>query len=199
MSSLLETVMSQLGGDALPKIATQLGAGKQETAAASGAAVTTILAALARNAQKPGGADALNGALEKDHDGGLLSDLGGYLQNSQIGNGEGILKHVLGGKRPVVERSVSKASGLDSNQTGKLLAMLAPIVMGALGKQKRQQGMNAGALSQLLGQERQQIERSQPAAGGILGSMLDSDGDGDVDASDLLKHGSGLLGKLFGR
>jgi hypothetical protein len=128
-----------------------------------------------------------------------LKDLGGYLQNSQAGNGEGILKHVLGGKRPVVERSVSKASGLDSNQTGQLLAMLAPIVMGALGQEKRQRGMNAGALTQLLGQERQQIERSQPAAGGILGSMLDSDGDGDVDASDLLKHGSGLLGKLFGR
>jgi hypothetical protein len=191
--------MSQLGGDALPKIATQLGAGKKETAAASGAAVTTILAALARNAERPGGADALNGALEKDHDGGLLNDLGGYLKNSQIGNGDGILKHLLGGKRPVVERSVSKASGLDSDQTGKLLAMLAPIVMGALGKQKRQQGMSANALTQLLGQERQQLERSQPAAGGILSSMLDSDGDGDVDASDLLKHGSGLLGKLFNR
>ena len=199
MSSILETVMQQLGGGAMPQIAKQIGAGERETGAATGAAVTTILSALARNAQRPEGAEALRSALERDHDGGVLEDLGGFLNNSQIGNGDGILKHVLGGKRPAVERSVSKASGLNSGQTGQLMAMLAPIVMGALGKQRKQQGINASGLTQLLGNERQEIERAQPAAGGILGSLLDTDGDGDVDAGDLVKHGAGILGKFLGR
>jgi len=34
---------------------------------------------------------------------------------------------------------------------------------------------------------------------GILGKLLDSDGDGDVDLSDVAKRGAGLLGKFFGR
>jgi hypothetical protein len=33
----------------------------------------------------------------------------------------------------------------------------------------------------------------------MIESMLDSDGDGDVDMSDVLKKGSGLLGAFFRR
>ena len=32
----------------------------------------------------------------------------------------------------------------------------------------------------------------------MLGALLDSDGDGDVDMSDIVKKGAGLLGKLMG-
>jgi hypothetical protein len=34
---------------------------------------------------------------------------------------------------------------------------------------------------------------------GLLGKLLDADRDGDVDVSDLTKHGIGLLGKFFNR
>lgn len=199
MSSLLETVMKQLGGSGLSGIAKQIGAGEKETTAASGAAITTLLAALSRNAQSGQGATALQGALERDHDGGLLNDLSGFLKNPAIGNGEGILGHVLGAKRPVVERSVAKASGIDSAQAGKLMATLAPILMGALGKQQRQQGLDASALAGFLGGEQKEIERKQPGTGGILSALLDSDGDGDVDIADLAKHGKGLLGRFLGK
>ncbi len=33
---------------------------------------------------------------------------------------------------------------------------------------------------------------------GALGRLLDADGDGDVDAGDIARHGFGLLGRLFG-
>jgi len=198
MSSLLETVMQQLGGSGLSGIAKQIGAGEKETSAASGAAVTTLLSALARNSKNESGAAALQGALERDHDGGLLDDLPAFLKNPEIGKGDGILGHVLGSKRPVVERSLAKASGLDSGQSGKLLATLAPLVMGALGKQQRQRGLNASSLAQFLGGEQREIESKQPGVGGILSALLDKDGDGDVDAADLAKHGKGLLGRFLG-
>ena len=79
------------------------------------------------------------------------------------------------------------------------MAALAPILMGALGKQQRQQGFDASSLAGFLGGEQKEIERKQPGTGGILSSLLDKDGDGDVDIADLAKHGKGLLGRFLGK
>ena len=52
----------------------------------------------------------------------------------------------------------------------------------------------ADALSSLLGQEHTAIRQQGGAAGGLLGSMLDQDGDGQLGLGDLLKAGEGFLG-----
>ena len=74
----------------------------------------------------------------------------------------------------------------------QLLAMLAPIVMSFLANRSARQGLDAGGLGELLGQERTQGR--QRAGGGALDALLDQDGDGDLDANDLLKLGMGLFG-----
>ena len=53
---------------------------------------------------------------------------------------------------------------------------------------------SASGLSQLLGQEKQQVTQQGGIGGGLLGSVLDQDGDGRFGVSDLIKLGSGLLG-----
>ncbi|KPJ95969.1 MAG: hypothetical protein AMS18_01945, partial [Gemmatimonas sp. SG8_17] len=136
-------------------------------------------------------------ALSK-HDGGVLDNLGGFLDSPDVDDGNGILGHLLGGRRNAVETGVSKASGVDLSMVTKLLPILAPIVMGALGRQKRQQNLDAGGLSSMLGSERKQMEQSSPAAG-ILGQLLDEDGDGSIADDIAGKLGKGLLGGLFGR
>ena len=80
---------------------------------------------------------------------------------------------------------------------GKLLTMVAPLVMGALGKESRGRGMDAGALTQFLGQEKGELARQQPEGMGMLQGILDADGDGDIDLGDILKRCSGLLGKFL--
>jgi hypothetical protein len=85
---------------------------------------------------------------------------------------------------------VAKASGLDPAKAGALLTMLAPVLMGALGKAQRSGGLDAGGLASMLGEEKQ---RMSPAAGGLL-ALLDRDGDGSV-VDDVL----GMAGKLFGK
>jgi hypothetical protein len=82
---------------------------------------------------------------------------------------------------------------------GKLMSMVAPMVMGALGKQRKQNGLAASEVAGLLGQERDALQKRQPQAMGALASLLDSDGDVDVDMGDIAKHGMGLIGKLFKR
>ena len=48
----------------------------------------------------------------------------------------------MDGRQPAVETEVAKQTGLDPKAIAGLLPMLAPIVMGALGRQKKQQGMD---------------------------------------------------------
>ncbi len=115
-------------------------------------------------------------------------------------DGAGILRHILGGRRPAVESGVAQASGLDASAVGKLLAALAPIVMSALGTIKSQGQLDAGGLSNVIQREQEQISAS--AGGRSLTSMLDMDQDGSV-MDEVTSIGtalarSGLLGKLFG-
>jgi len=199
MSSILDLLTSQLAGGNLKQIGSQLGADEKTAGNATGAAIGALLTALSRNAAKPEGAEALSNALAKDHDGSVLSNLQDQIRNPDTGTGDGILRHVLGGRRQTVEAGLSQATGLDLDKAGQLLTMLAPIVMGALGKAKQTSGLDAGSLAGYLGAEHKKLEAKQPQAAGMLGRLLDTDGDGDFDLKDITKHGGGLLGKILGR
>ncbi len=120
-------------------------------------------------------------------------------QRSPLDNGAAILGHVFGQAQPRAAAGVARASGLDSAAAAKLMAMLAPMLMGTLGQATQKQGLDAGGLSDLLGQ----VTRGFGGQGGgvpkAVGSLLDSDGDGDVDAQDLLAAGSKLFGSFMQR
>ncbi len=190
MASLLDGLMQQLGGDTMRQLSAQLGADPATTQKAVSAALPTLLGALAKNAQSPDGAAALAGALDRDHDGSALNDIAATLG---AGGGAGILKHVLGGRQGAVQQGVGAAAGLSGPQAGQLLAMLAPLVMGALGSAKRSSGLDAGGLAAMLGQERSALGSGGGGLGGLM-KLIDQDGDGSV-IDDL----GGMLGKMMGR
>ncbi len=182
MAGILDALAPQLSGQILGQIGQSLGIKDQKAQAAIAVALPVIIGALAKNAQKKKGAESLNNAIQNDHDGSILDDLGGFIGQFQNGPGAGILKHALGKKRPTVEQQVSRQVGLDSETTGKLFEMLAPVVMGQLGKSARSGGLKADDLAVALGGERQRAEKSPQGAvlKGIFG-MLDRDGDGVPD------------------
>lgn len=194
--SLLQLLQQQIDGNAVRQISHQVGADEQATSKAVSTALPLLVTALAKNSNDQQGAASLLGALDRDHDGSVLDDVVGFLGGGG-GAGGAILGHILGGRQSGAEQAIGKASGLNSGQVGQILAMLAPIVMGALGKQKRASGLDLGGLSDLLQGERRQVERAQPEGMDFLGKILDSDGDGEV-SDDLAKIGMGMLGKMFG-
>ncbi len=198
MPSIMDLLTQQLGSNAASDLSQKLGADRAKTETAMAAALPVLLGALARNASKPEGAESLNRALERDHDGSVLDNLSGFLNNPDENTGNGILKHVLGNRRQSVEAGLSKTTGLDPNGVGKLMTMLAPVVMGTLGRAKRQQGLDPKGLAAALGTERQQLEQRSPGLGGLAG-LLDADGDGQVLDDVMGKVGKGLLGRLFSR
>lgn len=195
MSFLTDLLKDQLGGSVIRLISDKLGINKGIAGVAIGAAVPLLLGALSRNANKDDdGAKSLGNALNRDHDGGILDDLNDYIGKGDRSHGDGILGHVLGSSRSSVESGLSQAVGLESNQTGDLMSMLAPVVMGALGKTKREKDMRTHELAGFLRDEEEEMQRREPAAKGLAESLLDKDGDGDVDLKDL----AGGLGGLFG-
>ena len=201
--SIVESLIAGLSqGDGLSDLGRSLGVDQKAAATGLAAAAPMILGALQRNAARPEGARALADALDRDHDGNLLNDLAGFMGKGDTSGGDAILGHILGDRRQRVDQGVAKAAGLDPATASKLMAMAAPMIMAQLGKAKREQGLNADALAGLLGQEGRRLEAAAPGQMGALSAMLDADGDGDVDASDLMSRGGPLLdtiSKLFGR
>lgn len=194
--SLLDQLTSSLGPNALQQISQKLGTDSGATNSAISAALPVLLGALASNASTASGANALNSALDQ-HDGSALNDVSGALNQGHGGIGDRILAHVLGNRQPAVATGIGSATGLDASKVTSLLAMLAPVVMGALGRAKNTNGLDAGGLASMLGQEREHINANASGnTGGLSGlmGMLDQNHDGSV-ADDVM----GMAGKLFGK
>ena len=205
MSNLLDLLQGQLSDNLVGQLSNQLGgADRQQTATAAQGVMSTLVSALAKNAMDPQKAPGLANALDTDHDGGILENLSGLLggnvppQQARAANGAGIIKHLLGPQQSGAVDMISKMSGLDSGKTGNLMTMLAPVVMGMLGQQKKQQGLDIGGIAGLLSN----TVNTQRTSGNPLMDMatrfLDKDGDGSAldDVAGMV--GKGLLGKLFG-
>lgn len=200
MAGMLESLVGALGGDTLGQLAGAIGGDNEGTSKAVTAALPALLGGLVNNTREPSGAEALLSALGK-HDGSILDNLGGLLGGGRDdSDGNKILGHVLGDRQPNVVQQLMNASGLDMGSIMKLLPILAPMVLGWLGKQKAQRNLDAGGLTSLLNEEKDEVAKDE-GLGGIMG-MLDRDGDGSIvdDLGGLLGGGgaAGMLGKLLG-
>jgi hypothetical protein len=150
---IIGELMKQPSGGALSQIGQRIGADKGTTQSAIAAALPALVTALARNASRPGATEALDQALERDHDGSILDDLVGSFGGGHLASGAGgsILGHVPGGQRGAVETRLGQNLGLASATIGTLLETLAPLVRGAFGRAGQQEGLGAGSLGVYLG------------------------------------------------
>ncbi len=180
MNAITQIITQQLSGAASRQIASRLGVSEGTANTAVQIAVPLILAALARNASRPEGAQELHQAVASDHDGSILDNVDGYLGNPQEGDGAGILGHVLGDQRAPVENNLAQATGMDPSSAGSLMEIVAPLVMGAVGRTQQQNGLDSSGLANYLGQQQQEQAAAAPGLMGTLSSMLDSNNDGSV-------------------
>lgn len=197
MSSLLDLITSQLDDNSAGQLSNQLGASQGSLTSAIGAALPMLLGALERNTRTPSGAEALQNAIKRDHSGDLLNDLSGFLGQQPTQSDARMVDHILGSRRQAAERALEQASGLSPQATGGLLENLAPILMGALGQKSRSGGLDAGGLHSMIDSEARDLGKRQPAGMGALDQLLDADGDGDTDLSDLAQHGAKIFGSFM--
>ncbi len=195
MAGLLQTLVPLLAGDTLSGISEQLGVDENKTQQAITLAMPLLIGALNRNASTSDGAEALTGALQRDHDGSILEDLLGNLSNKKtVDDGSAILGHVFGDKRGGFEQNISRSSGLDTETTVQLVSMLAPVVLGVLGQMRHKETMDPQGVASLLQDERQTAESAVPG----MASFLDMDGDGDI-TEEVVSLGANLLSSFLSK
>ncbi len=206
----MQILQGQLSDELVDQLGREIGADREQTATAANGIFATILGGLANNATSPEGLSGLSAALDRDHDGSILDDLAGLIagggQGAGAANGLGILGHILGGQQEAAAQQVSQASGLNMSQVMRLMPILAPIVMGVIGRMRRNQGQattesrvdgsndgfDMGDLAGILmGSAR---NAQQGGFGDLMGAVLG----GVLGGQQQQQHGGGGLGGILG-
>ena len=177
----------------IDQIQNSLGAGnKSEIVSAATMALPAMLEALNKNTKTKEGAQSLSDALDKDHDGTKLNDVASMISNYKNEDGQGILNHLFGSNKDNVVNAVSGGSGLDKSSTLDLMSMLAPFLLEYLGKNKKEQNLDAQGVSDLTSMFSVMLKSSNKDLMGTITGLLDGNKDGNI-VDDAIN----LLGNLF--
>ena len=154
--NLLNMLSQQLSD---PKVLEQLskstGANPDQVRKLAREGLPELMKALQQNAATPEGAKSLDRALE-EHKDDKVENVLAFLQNVDTNDGAKMLQHIFSGRNDAVQTQLAQKAGLDKNQASTLMTQLAPLVIGALGNQKKQQGSS----------------NFMNLAGGVLGSFF---------------------------
>lgn len=172
----LNDLLTQIPMD---QIAQQLGVSTEEATQATRAALPALVQGMQANAQDPGGAASLQEALQQH--GQRLTPGGLDVENVDRADGEKIVGHVFGDAQPRVVQQLGGLGGLNSGLIGKLLPMLAPLVMGWLAG--KLSGKGTDALATPSGGSGDPNGSGDSGGGGIGGWLSDILGGGPPDSS----------------
>lgn len=193
MENILNTILSQVDDQSLQSISQKANTSPDQAKHALSSAIPILMNAMAKNSKNPEGAASLQQAIQKDHNGSILDNLGGFFNNPDTANGPGIIKHVLGNKQQTAAEYISKDSGVSETSASKILEFAAPLVMGFLGKNSAGGGMGIGNLLNTFEDTQKQ---ENPQSQSFINKLLDRDHDGEV-MDDIKEMGSSFLGKFM--
>lgn len=179
-----EFINSSTGSEIINNITQKFGINQNEATAALTAAVPMILGGLGRNAQSADGAQSIENALQQ-HNPNRLNDIQGFFNMGDAAqkDGEGILGHIFGNNKEKVESGIAQKSGLSMSKIAPIIAMVAPLVLSYLSKQKQSNTQSGGGITDILGSVLGGGNNTGSKQGGIMGMVtgfLDKDGDGNV-------------------
>lgn len=189
--SLLDLLTGNTGNQVAEQAENKFGVSKTQILALLAVAAPLVISYLRNKSQDAKEAESLNNALDKDHDGSILDDVS--QADARQGEGGSILSHIFGNDKSAVENNLSQNTGISMDKIGPILAMLAPVIMGYIGKEKQQNNVGAGGIGDLLGgilgNAQSQSQASSDPLSNILGSVL---GGGGAQSS------GGGLGDILG-
>jgi OmpA-OmpF porin, OOP family len=180
--NLLDMASQVLTPDMVSKAAGLLGESPSGTTKALSGVLPLVLGGMSDHASKPAGAEALLGLLTSGKAGGgtidnLGSLLGGGQQSSDMMSmGSGLIGSMFGDKAGGIANLLSSFAGIKSGSASGLMGMIAPILMGLIGKHLTGAGgggLNLGALTGLLGGQKSLATAAMPdGLKSGLGSLL---------------------------
>lgn len=191
MEEILGLLNTSQGQQLISGASSKLGLNEGQVQGLLSMALPTLISGLNNNTNQSGGADSLMRALNQ-HDGSILDNVTGFLNQSNFSDGSKIVGHILGSSQNNVENALSKSSGIDAGSIGQLLSMAAPVLMGALGKETKQQGLDSSGLSSMLTQVVSGAQQSNNSEMSMIERLLDQNNDGSV-IDDVASMGMSLF------
>lgn len=195
--NLLDMIMSAQGGATKQQLGQQLGLSEDQTNAALKALLPALSAGLKANTAKPGGIEALLGALQSGQHEQYIEQPEALGRPETIQDGNAILGHLLGSKdvsRAVASRA-SEKTGISDQVLKMALPIVASMVMGSLSKQTKDPGI-AEQLMGALGGSQPQPPQGSSSGGGLLGGLLGAVMGGGRQQPAQAQQGSGMMGML---
>lgn len=196
--NLIDLITGSTGNQVATEAENKFGISKGQVIALLAVAAPLVISYLKNKSQDAKEAEALNNALDRDHNGSILNNPSEAV--ARQAEGGSILDHIFGGQKSTVENQLSQNTGISMDKIGPILGMLAPIIMGYIGKQKQQSGVQSGGgLSDLLGgilgnaNQQAQAENTNPI-NDILGGILGNGGSSPESGNPL----GSILGSVLG-
>lgn len=181
----VDDIMSRIP---LNDLAARLGVDEATAEEATRQALPALLGGIQANTADPGGASSFASAVHQHDNSPLDADAGVDLGQVDENDGDKIVGHVFGDQRDQVVHQLGQTGGSSTTQDliGKLLPLLAPIVMAYLAKRLSGgtgapgEGAGGGGLGDLLGsilgggtaQRGGQADILSGGLGDLLGGLL---------------------------
>lgn len=166
--NLFDLITQAQGGGAVRQLSEHFGLDEGQTQSAISALLPAITGAVQQNASSEGGLAGILNALQTGGHERYVDDPSSITAPETVQDGNGILGHLFGDKQ--VSRQVAaqaaEQTGIGPDVLKQMLPMVATLVMGGLSKQTAR------------GAAPQQAEGG--GLFGMLGSMLDRNGDGSA-------------------
>jgi len=164
--NLLKIVKDQVSDNFLNRASEVIGGSPASTQKAIGALIPSFMGSVVTKASTESGASDL---LSMIKNGGYNSNAGSTemnLMNNKtneiLSKGENLVSKLMGNNADNLVSRISSFSNLTKEGTGKLLSMVAPMVMGAIGKQVSQNNLNATGLRDLIKEQSQYVRDAMP-------------------------------------
>jgi len=163
VSEIVEVVSPTISS----RIASALGLDPAATQKAIVVAAPVLISALISYVSKPQGANKLNDVVRKQEP-GMLSSLANVIgepgQKALIDQGASVLTSLFGGKTfSGVSQAVGQYAGIGEGGSKSLLGILGPVVLGVLGREQRDRGLDASGLANLLISQKNNVSAALPS------------------------------------
>lgn len=204
--NITDLISGSLGSQATEGISEKLGIDKNQTQWVVSAAIPLMISALNYNAQKsPEKAQGIQQAIDSKSSAGILENLTGLFNQGPTEDEDKMVNHIFGKNTENVKESLSEKSGISMGKIGGILALLAPLIMAYIGKQKQSQNQDAnssgGGIGDLLGNilGGGNSSSSSGGIGDLIGSVLAGGNNQQNQPTNSQPNISGGLGDLVGQ
>jgi OOP family OmpA-OmpF porin len=168
-ANLVEMMKGYLTPDIVQKAASFVGESESATQKAMNGIVPTLIAGLANQASTNGGAEKLSRILDMGkYDGSAFNNLGSLFSGGEttqkaITQGKDTLSSLFGNKTAGLVDQIARFAGLRTGSAASLLALLLPLILNLLGRQRSTIGQSPSALASLLAGQKTWLSNLLPA------------------------------------